>query len=127
MSGWGRTYTGGFATRLQFPNAVAVQQTLNQYVTDLKCKPPFHPDGLVPMQHVKLHFPVEAIPLTYEQCFLYRRNLRKMWAKNGDLDSVPIPPPPNYRCFFSLVYPMPRRHSVSLRDICRLYSCLCTF
>ena len=39
---------------------------------------------------------VDAIPLTCEQCFLYRRNLRNnMLTKNGDLDAVPIPPAPN--------------------------------
>lgn len=35
------------------------------------------------------------LSLSYEQCFLYRRNIRKAWAKGEDLGAVPIPPPPN--------------------------------
>ena len=50
--GWGRQYTGGFPLRPELPNSPAVQKTLLQYTTDLHCKPPYHPDGLVPMGHV---------------------------------------------------------------------------
>ena len=46
--GWGRAYTGGFALRPELPNAKAVQRTLMRYAEDLHCKPPYHPDGLVP-------------------------------------------------------------------------------
>ena len=52
QTGWGRTYTGRFATRPQIPNPVEAQQTIHQYVSDLKSKPQFHPDGLVPLMHV---------------------------------------------------------------------------
>lgn len=48
------------------------------------------------MQFVQSSF-VSAPPvsLTYEQCFLYRRNIRKAFAKHQDLDTVQIPPAPN--------------------------------
>ena len=38
---------------------------------------------------------VDAIPLTFEQRFLYRRYLRQCWNRHGNLDSVPIPAAPN--------------------------------
>ena len=92
--GWGRSYTGGFASRPELPNSSAVQRTLVLYAENLHCKPPYHPDGLVPMRHAVTHFPiVPAQPLTFEQKFKYRRNLRKVWNTNGDLDSVTIPAP----------------------------------
>ena len=92
--GWGRSYTGGFASRPEIPNSGAVQQTLVLYADNLHCKPPYHPDGLVPMRYAKAYFPtVPAQPLTFEQKFKYRRNLRKVWNKNGDLDSVVLPAP----------------------------------
>ena len=92
--GWGRSYTGGFASRPELPNCGAVQRTLVLYTEHLHCKPPYHPDGLVPMRHAVTHFPiVPAQSLTFEQKFKYRRNLRKVWNKNGDLDSVTIPAP----------------------------------
>ena len=94
--GWGRQYTGGFPLRPELPNSPAVQKTLLQYTTDLHCKPPYHPDGLVPMGHVAPIFTTDvAAPLTFHQAFLYRRNLRKVWNKHGDLSSVPIPAAPN--------------------------------
>ena len=94
--GWGRSYTGGFALRPQMPNAGAVQRTLIQYAADLHCKPPYHPDGLIPMRFIVPSLPVvEAISLTFHQRFLYRRNLRKIWNREGDLDTVPIPADPN--------------------------------
>ena len=94
--GWGRSYTGGFALRPQIANAGAVQRTLARYADDLHCKPPYHPDGLIPMRFVTPSIPaVEAIPLTFEQRFLYRRNLRKKWNRHGELNSVPIPAAPN--------------------------------
>ena len=90
--GWGRSYTGGFPLRPEIPNAGAVQRTLLKYAENLQCRPPYHPDGLVPMQYVQTHFPaVDAINLTFHQSFLYRRNLRKAWHRRGDLGSVPIP------------------------------------
>ena len=94
--GWGRSYTGGFALRPQMPNAGAVQRTLIQYAADLHCKPPYHPDGLIPMRFIVPSIPVvDAISLTFHQRFLYRRNLRKSWNRNGDLDTVSIPVDPN--------------------------------
>ena len=93
--GWGRAYTGGFPLRPDFPNPVAVQRTLIRYAADLNCKPPYHPDGLVPMNYIRPIFPVvDAIPLTFEQRFLYRRYLRQCWNRHGDLDTVSIPPAP---------------------------------
>ena len=90
--GWGRSYTGGFPLRPEIPNAGAVQRTLLKYAENLHCRPPYHPDGLVPMQFVQTHFPAaDAINLTFHQSFLYRRNLRKAWHRRGDLGSVPIP------------------------------------
>lgn len=66
-----------------YGNAVAVQKTFMQY-TDLKCKPTYHPDGLVPMTFVQVCFPsVPAVSMTFEQYFLYRRNIRK--AQNSEL------------------------------------------
>ena len=48
------------------------------------------------MQFVQPSFPaVPAIPLTYEQCFLYRRNLKKAFVKQKELDAVPNPSAPN--------------------------------
>ena len=94
--GWGRAYTGGFPLRPEIPNSAAVQRSLIRYAADLHCKPPYHPDGLVPMSHVQPIFPaIDAIPLTFEQRFLYRRYLRQCWHRNGDLTSVPIPPAPD--------------------------------
>ena len=93
--GWGRSYTGGFALRPVFLNAGAVQRTLAKYVEDLHCKPPFHPDGLVPMRFVSPSFhAVEPVTLTFEQRF-HRRRLCQVWHRQGDLDSVSIPPAPN--------------------------------
>ena len=94
--GWGRAYTGGFPLRPEVPNSTAVQRSLIRYAEDLHCKPPYHPDGLVSMTHIHPTFPVvDAIPLTFEQRFLYRRYLRQCWNRQGDLDSVPVPPAPN--------------------------------
>lgn len=68
--GWGRSYTGGVPLRPEIPNAGLVQRTIARYTEDLRCKPPFHPDGLIPMQHVSPIFPVpEATDLTFEQRF----------------------------------------------------------
>ena len=39
---------------------MAVKKTLKEYVTNLQCKPPYHPDGLVPMSYVGPIF--QAIP-----------------------------------------------------------------
>ena len=48
------------------------------------------------MGHVSSIFTTDvAAPLTFDQAFLYRRNLRKVWNKHGDLSSVPIPAAPN--------------------------------
>lgn len=94
--GWGRAYTGVFSLRPELPNSAAVQRSLIRYAADLQCKPPYHPDGLVPMHHIKPIFPVmDAVPLTFEQRFLYRRYLRQCWHRKGDLARVPIPPAPN--------------------------------
>lgn len=94
--GWGRAYTGGFPLRPEIPNSAAVQRSLTRYAADLHCKPPYHPDGLVPMYHTQPIFHViDAIPLTFEQRFLYRRYLRQCWNRDGDLNAVPIPPAPN--------------------------------
>ena len=94
--GWGRSYTGGFALRPEIPNSGAVQRTLIKYAADLHCTPPYHPDGLVPMHHTVPDFAAtDAVSLTFEKCFLYRRNLRKVWNRQGGLSSVPIPAAPN--------------------------------
>ena len=86
----------GFLLRPEIPNAGLVQRTLMRYTEDLHCKPPFHPDGLVPMRYISPQILVaDAIPLTFEQRFLYRRNLRKTWNRKGDVSLVPIPPAPN--------------------------------
>ena len=94
--GWGRAYTGGFRYRPEIPNSKAVQRTLIRYSEDLHCKPPYHPDGIIPMNHVRPTLAVvAAVPLSFQQRFLYRRYLRQCWNRQGDLDSVPIPPAPN--------------------------------
>ena len=88
--GWGRSYTGGFALRPEMPNSNAVQKTLIQYAADLHCKPPYRPDGLVPMRHVTPSLvAVDAIPVAFDQAFLYRRNLRKTWNKHGNHSDRP--------------------------------------
>ena len=90
--GWGRAYTGGFALRPEIPNAKAVQRTLMRYAENLHCKPPYHPDGLVPMHFVQASFPApEPDNLTFAQRFLYRRYLRQARTKAQSLDTVPIP------------------------------------
>ena len=94
--GWGRAYTGGFRYRPEIPKSKEVQRTLLRYALDLHCKPPYHPDGIIPMHHVQPTLQVvDAIPLSFEQRFLYRRYLRQCWNRKGDLDSVPIPSAPN--------------------------------
>ena len=94
--GWGRAYTGGFRLRPEIPNSTAVQRTMIRYAEDLHCKPPYHPDGVIPMNHVHPTLAVvDAIPLTFEQRFLYRRYLRQCWNRHGNLDSVSIPRAPN--------------------------------
>ena len=48
------------------------------------------------MHHVRPTLAVvAAVSLSFEQRFLYRRYLRQCWNRQGDLDSVPIPPAPN--------------------------------
>ena len=55
------------------------------------CKPPFHPDGLIPMKFVTPSFhAVEPVTLTFEQRFLYRRRLRQAWHHQFDLDTIAI-------------------------------------
>ena len=94
--GWGRAYTGGFRLRPEIPNSTAVQRTMIRYAEDLHCKPPYHPDGVIPMNHVHPTLAVvDATPLTFEQRFLYRRYLRQCWNRHGNLDSVSIPRAPN--------------------------------
>lgn len=67
-----------------------------RYAEDLHCKPPYHPDGLVPMQFAKSHFlAIDTDYLTFEQRFLYRRYLRQARKKHAALDQVAIPPAPN--------------------------------
>ena len=89
--GWSRAYTGGFARRPEIPNSDAVQRTLIRYAEQLHCKPPYHPDGLVPMQYATSHFLAPAPDdLTFAQRFLYRRYLRQTWHKKGNLDLVAI-------------------------------------
>ena len=94
--GWGRSFTGGMPLRPEIPNSDLVQRTISRYVEDLQCKPPFHPDGLIPMRHAS---PIFAVPpateLTFHQRFLYRRKLREAWHRGGDLDGVSVPPAPN--------------------------------
>ena len=95
-NGLGTLLPWRLALRPEIPNSGAVQRTLIQYVEDLHCKPPYHPHGLVPMQYAKTHFTaVDAINLTLEQRFLYRRKLRQTWHKNGALNLVSIPAAPN--------------------------------
>ena len=94
--GWGRSFTGGMPLRPEIPNSDLVQRTISRYVEDLQCKPPFHPDGMIPMRHAS---PIFAVPpateLTFHQRFLYRRKLRETWHRGGDLDGVTVPPAPN--------------------------------
>ena len=94
--GWGRTYTGGFPLRPQFANSEATQKTLQQYAQDLGIKPPFHPLGLVPMQLSQVVLKADAvINLDYSQCYHFRKKLREVWNKGGDLDALTPPAPPN--------------------------------
>ena len=93
--GWGRTYTGGFPLRPQFSNSEATQKTLQQYAKDLGTKPPYHPLGMVPMQLCHVILTVETtINLDYSQCYHFRKKLREVWNKGGNLDSL-SPPVPN--------------------------------
>ena len=94
--GWGRTYTGGFPLRPQFINSDATQKTLQQYAKDLGIKPPYHPLGLVPMQLCHVTLVVDTVVnLDYSQCYHFRKKLREVWNKGGNLDSLSPPVPHN--------------------------------
>ena len=92
--GWGRTYTGGFPLRPQFINSDDTQKTLQKYATNLGIKPPFHPLGLVPMDlcHVRITVPPME-NLDYSQCYHFRKKLREVWNRGGNLDDL-VPPVP---------------------------------
>ena len=93
--GWGRTYTGGFPLRPQFINSDDTQKTLQKYAKDLGIKPPYHPLGLVPMElcHVRITV-APTTNLDYSQCYHFRKKLREVWNRGGNLDDL-VPPTPH--------------------------------
>ena len=94
--GWGRTYTGGFPLRPQMINSEATQKNNQLYAQNLGIKPPYHPLGMVPMEpcHVLLTTaPVKN--LDYSQCYHFRKKLRAIWNKRGNLDTLTPPDPAN--------------------------------
>lgn len=93
--GWGRTYTGGFPLRPQYVNSDATQKTLQLYAKNLGIKPPYHPLGMVPMDHCQVCITTDPVKnLDYSQCYHFRKKLRAVWNKGGDLDSL-VPPAPS--------------------------------
>lgn len=94
--GWGHTYTGGFPLRPEIHNSNTVQKTLQLYAQLLGTKPPFHPLGMVPMDHVEIVLTTEmGGNLEYSQRYHFRKKLRDAWNKGADLDKLVPPTVPN--------------------------------
>lgn len=73
-------------------NSQAVQKTLQLYAQNLGTKQPYHPLGLVPMDHCQMSLQVEpTVNLEYSQCYHFRKKLRDLWNKGADLAQL-VPP-----------------------------------
>ena len=89
-------YRGETPLRPEISNSQAVQKTLQLYAENLGTNPPFHPLGMVIMNHVNVLLTTQmGGNLDYSQCYHFRKKLRELWNKGLDLDKLAPPAAPN--------------------------------